>query len=234
MPFFALAIPVLHSSGAWIAYAGSSYLAGTLSSSWIAAFVLGNASWLSSVGLISAAGVAGATGVLSGLGASAAVGLGSTLSAIGLGGVASSMGIAPVATFLGLTPVGWALAGSAIAIGGVLTIFGHRAMRRINKERVKGGLPEIGVRHLIAQIKEHEMVSKIAIFRALAAERGEIDFSEDESILAIKGSRYSIERLRYVVNSDGSEQVVFLTKTGKRKILFTICGPKSAGDAQPI
>ena len=64
MPLFAVAIPVLHSSGAWIAYAGSGYLAGTLSASWTGAFILGNAAWLSSLGIVSAASIAAASGVL--------------------------------------------------------------------------------------------------------------------------------------------------------------------------
>ncbi len=94
MPLIALAVPVLHSSGAWIAYAGSGYLAGTLSSSWVGAFILGNAGLLSSLGLISAAGVAGASGLLTTIGTGAALTLGKGLTAVGLGGVASWLGIA--------------------------------------------------------------------------------------------------------------------------------------------
>ena len=44
-----LAVPVLHSSGAFIAYSGTGYLAGTLSSSWLGAFVLGNSGLLAGV-----------------------------------------------------------------------------------------------------------------------------------------------------------------------------------------
>jgi len=57
LPIIALAIPVLHSSGGWIAATGGSYLAGTLSSTWIGAFVLGNVGILTKLGLISAASV---------------------------------------------------------------------------------------------------------------------------------------------------------------------------------
>jgi hypothetical protein len=51
LPFLVIAIPVLHSSGAWIASTGAAgYIAGTLSSTWIGAFVLGNGTLLSSLG----------------------------------------------------------------------------------------------------------------------------------------------------------------------------------------
>lgn len=108
-----IAIPVLHSSGGWIAYAGTGYLAGTLSGSWIGAFVLGNSGLLASLGLVSSAGIFGAAGGFAALGSTAAVGLGTALGAVGLGGLASALGIVPVAAFLGLTPAGWAIVGAA-------------------------------------------------------------------------------------------------------------------------
>ena len=37
-----LAIPVIHSSGAWIAASGGSYIAGTLASTWVGSFVAAN------------------------------------------------------------------------------------------------------------------------------------------------------------------------------------------------
>ncbi len=90
-PLLAVAIPVLHSSGAWIAStAASGYIAGTLSSTWIGAFVLGNSGLLASLGLVSAAGVYGALGGLTALASSTALGIGSALTAIGLGGMATS------------------------------------------------------------------------------------------------------------------------------------------------
>lgn len=56
LPLFAVAIPILHSSGGWIAStAASGYIAGTLSGTWLGAFVLGNAGLLSSLGVVSAA-----------------------------------------------------------------------------------------------------------------------------------------------------------------------------------
>lgn len=100
-----LAVPVVHSAGGYIASAGGSYLAGTLSSSWFGAFLAGNASFLSGIGL---GGLAGAVGA-------AASGAGAAVSSAA-GSVAVALGLAP-ATFLGLTPVGWAIAGGVLATG---------------------------------------------------------------------------------------------------------------------
>jgi hypothetical protein len=121
LPLLAIAIPVVHSSGAWIAStAASGYLAGTLSGTWIGSFVLGNSSLLGSLGLVSAAGIFGATGGIAAMASGAALGVGSALTAVGLGSVASALGIALAVTFLGLTPVGWAIAGTGAAIAGVV------------------------------------------------------------------------------------------------------------------
>ena len=57
LPF--LAIPVLHSSGAFIAYSGTGYLAGTLSSTWLGAFVMGNAGLLAGSSALTAGAVGG-------------------------------------------------------------------------------------------------------------------------------------------------------------------------------
>jgi hypothetical protein len=152
LPFFAIAIPVLHSSGGWIAStAASSYIAGTLSSTWVGAFILGNSGLLSSLGLVSAAGLFGATGSLATLTSSAALSVGSALTAVGLGGVASALGIAPVATFLGLTPVGWAIVGTATTLVATLGYyFKRKTMCRVNEEREKGGLEPITLTGIVS------------------------------------------------------------------------------------
>ncbi len=98
-----LAIPVVHSAGGYIASAGGSYLAGTLSSSWLGAFVAGNSAFLGGLGL---GGVAGAVGAAA---SSAGAAVASAASS-----AAVAVGLVP-ATFLGLTPVGWAIAGGALA-----------------------------------------------------------------------------------------------------------------------
>ena len=180
MPLPLLAIPVLHSSGAWIAYAGSGYLAGTLSSSWVGALILGNSTLFTSVGLVSGAGIAAASGVLAGFGASAAAGLGTALTAVGLGGVASWMGIAPAATFLGVTAAGWAMMGVgaiALALGAVFT---RRIMKNINEERAKGGLEAITIRQLVAEVRDYEADAMREVLRALAAQNADIKFADGD------------------------------------------------------
>lgn len=92
LPIFALAIPVIHSSGGWIASSAGAYIAGTLSTSWIHAFVLGNLGFLSNIGLVSAGSIFGAA--VAGGGSA----LGAGLTSIGLGGLAQSLGLVP-ATF---------------------------------------------------------------------------------------------------------------------------------------
>ena len=171
LPLFAIAIPVLHSSGAWIAStAASSYIAGTLSSTWVGAFVLGNSGLLGSLGLVSAAGLFGATGSLATLTSSAALSVGSALTSVGLGGVASALGIAPVATFLGLTPVGWAIVGTSTTLVATLGYyFTRKTMRRVNEEREKGGLEPITLAEIVSEIRLLEAESLESILARLDA-----------------------------------------------------------------
>ena len=218
LPFLAIAIPVLHSSGAWIASTGAAgYIAGTLSSTWIGAFVLGNSTLLSSLGLVSAAGIFGATGGLAALSSSAALGVGSALTAVGLGGVASTLGIAPVATFLGLTPVGWAIAGTAATIA---VTFGYllkrETMRRLNEERKKGGLEPITLTQIIREVRLLEAQSLETILARLDIEMPNVSLSSDQKEVAVDGQVFSVQRLKYVVNKDGSEEIVFVTRAGRK------------------
>lgn len=227
LPLFAIAIPVLHSSGAWIAStAASGYIAGTLSSTWIGAFVLGNSSLLGSLGLVSAAGIFGAFGGVTALSSTTAVGIGSTLTAVGLGGVASSLGIAPVATFLGLTPVGWVIAGTATTVVATLGYFFTRSiMRRMNEEREKGGLDPITLRQLVKDVRQLEAQSLEAILERIARETESMSLSADKRDVTIDGQVYSVRRLRYVRNEDGSEELAFVTRVGKKKRVLLVKGP---------
>lgn len=224
LPFIAIAIPVLHSSGAWIASTGAAgYIAGSLSSTWIGAFVLGNGSLLSSLGLVSAAGIFGATGGLAALTSSAALTVGSALSAVGLGGLASALGIAPAATFLGLTPVGWAIGATAFAAASTLGVyFTRKVMRRINEERAKGGLEPTSITEIIKEVRLLEAQSLRAILKRLSDERGDLKLSDDGKKVSISGQLFSIHRLKYVVDEDGSEALVFVTRTGRKRRILTI------------
>jgi hypothetical protein len=127
LPIIAVAIPVLHSSGGWIAATGGSYIAGTLSTTWIGAFVLGNAGFLAKIGLISAASY----GALSaGIGTASAI-AGTALTKVGLGKLAISLGLAP-STFLGMTAPVWGGIGGIVVIPSLAIWFTRKQMRKIN------------------------------------------------------------------------------------------------------
>lgn len=222
IPF--IAVPLLHSSGAWIASTtAGGYLAGTLSSSWIGAFVLGNSSLLSSLGLVSAGGIfAAASSGIAGVGSTAAALSSSALSAIGLGGVASSLGIAPT-VFLGLTPVGWTIAsGTTLAVGGLAFHLKMNVLKRINEERVKGGLPEIGVLELINEIKKHEHDSKLEILIKLSKERLNFKVRPKEDKVIIDDKNFNISSIRYVVEESGREFLIHVNRFMPNKEIFEI------------
>ncbi|MCY4463462.1 MAG: HigA family addiction module antitoxin [Albidovulum sp.] len=225
LPFFAIAIPVLHSSGAWIAStAASGYIAGTLSSTWIGAFVLGNSSLLSALGLVSAAGIYGAASSgLAALGSGVALGMGAALTKVGLGGVASALGIAPVVTFLGLTPVGWAI---AVTAGTLITTLGYyfsrKTMQRMNEERQKGGLDPITLLKIVEEVKLLEEQSLQNILERLEKETDNVSLSSNREEVTIDGQVYSIARLKYAMNEDGSEEILFARRIGRNKRILLI------------
>ena len=157
--------------------------------------------------------------------------IGVGLSAVGLGGVASALGIAPapVATFLGLTPVGWGVAGIgalAAALGFLLT---RKTMRRMNEERAKGGLGPITIPQIIREVRQFEAQSMLDILRRLQREHEDVSVSVSGNgqEVTINGQVFSIGRLKYVINEDGSEEIVFATKAGrmKRVLLVKAAGP---------
>lgn len=219
-----IAIPVLHSSGAWIAStAAAGYLGGTLSTTWVGAFVLGNAGFLSSIGLISAGSIltAAGGGVAAVFGATGAL-AGSALTAVGLGSVAQSLGLIP-ATILGLTPVGWTIATATVAGAATLGYFANRhVMERINKERVAGGLPEITVSELIKQIKELERQSMLEILIKISKERLDFKVLRSDFKVIIGGNTYEIGNLKYEVTKDGEEFIGLKRPFRKLTNVFTV------------
>lgn len=224
IPFIALAYPVLHSSGAYIAYAGGGYLAGTLSSTWIGAFILGNAGVLSTAGLVSSAGIASALGLFSSIGSGTALLAGKALAMVGLGGVASSMGIAPAAaTFLGLTPIGWAVAGTATAIAATLGYYFSRTfMAKLNEERGKAGLSPITPAEIISEIKDHEKAAQDTLYSKLAEEFDHVSFDMEKRTLTVGSKTYPISRLRYVINPDGSEFLLYVPRFGRSLVMLVV------------
>jgi hypothetical protein len=219
-----IAVPLLHSSGVWIASTSAGgYVAGTLSGSWVGALVLGNAGLLSSLGLVSAGGIFGAAATgIAGVGSTAAALGGSALSAVGLGGIASSLGLAPT-IILGLTPVGWALTGiTSLSVGGLAIYLKSTIIVKINEERVKGGLPEIGVLELIAEIKKHEYDSKLEILQKLSKERLNFKVRPTDDQVIIDGAKFKISTIRYVVEDGGSEFLETVNKLRKNQTIFMI------------
>lgn len=225
-----IAIPILHSSGAWIAStAASGYIAGTLSGTWIGSFVLGNAGLLSSLGLVSAGGIitAAGGGVAAVFGTAGAL-TGSALTSIGLGSVASSMGLAP-ATFLGLTPVGWAVAGAAITGAAALSyVVAQSAMSKINEERVAGGLQEISIWELYEEITQFEKTAMMEILIKLSKERLNFKVRRSEGKVVIDGEEYDIDDLCYEIDQDGTEWIGLKRLMRSAKNIFTVVKPRPA------
>lgn len=215
-----IAVPVIHSSGAWLAStAAGGYVASTLSSTWIGAFIAGNAGILSGLGITSAAGVLAAMGGgLSSVGAA----LGSGLTAIGLGGVAQSLGLAP-ATFLGLTVVGWAIAGASVAAAGVGYFFTRGKLADINDERAKGGIAAVTWSQIIAEAREFEKQAMIGILEELQAEtEGDIVVHRSIEEAVINGNSYKISDLKYVIEKNGREYVALRSKIPFRPIILFV------------
>jgi len=218
-----IAVPLLNSSGAWIAStAASGYVAGTLSGSWVGAFILGNAGLLSSLGIVSAGEIFTATASgIAGVSSSAAALGSSALTALGLGGLASSLGIAPT-VFLGLTPVGWAIAGgTTVAAGGLAVYLKTNVMSQI-EERVKGGLPEIGVLELIAEIRQHEHQSKLDILIKLSKERLNFKVRSNDDEVIINDEKFTISSIRHVIEESGREFLEQVNTVFSNKMIFEI------------
>lgn len=220
-----IAVPLLHSSGAWIAStAAGGYVAGTLSSTWIGAFIAGNAGILSGLGITSAAGVLAAMGGgLSSVGAA----LGSGLSAIGLAGIAQSLGLAP-ATFLGLTVASWALVATGVTAVGIGYLFASKKLAKINQERAKGGLVAVTWAEIIAEARDYEKQALIRILESLEAEfQGEIILDRSSETAVIKSKNYKISDLKYVIEKSGREYIALRSNIPFREILLFVVKKRS-------
>jgi len=218
-----IAVPLLHSSGAWIAStAAGGYVAGTLSSTWIGAFIAGNAGILSGLGITSAAGVLAALG---GGVSSAGAALGSGLSAIGLAGVAQSLGLAP-ATFLGLTVAGWAMVATSIAsvaAVGIGYFFMRKKLAEINQERAKGGLVAVTWKEIIAETRDYEKQAMMNVLEELEAEtQGDILLDRPSEKVVIMGKTYKVTDLKYVIEKSGREYIALRSKIPFRKIILFV------------
>lgn len=220
-----IAIPLLHSSGAWIASTtAGGYVAGTLSSTWIGAFIAGNAGILSGLGITSAAGVLAAMGGgLSSVGAA----LGTGLSAIGLTGVAQSLGVAP-ATFLGLTVASWALVATSVVAVGIGCFFARKKLKEINQERAKGELVAVTWSEIIAEARDYEKQALMNILEELQAEsQGDIILNRLSETAVIMNTTYKIGDLKYVIDKNGREYVSLRSNIPFRKIILFVVKEQS-------
>lgn len=215
-----IAVPLLHSSGAWIAStAAGGYVAGTLSSTWIGAFIAGNAGILSGLGITSAAGVlASMGGGLSSVGAA----LGTGLSAIGLTGVAQSLGLAP-ATFLGLTVASWVVVATGVVGAVVGYFFASKKLDEINSERAKGGLAALTWSQIIAEARDYEKKALMEILESLAGEfKGKIVLDRSSETVLILNKTYEIGGLKYVIQKDGREFIAQRSKIPFKEIVVFV------------
>lgn len=146
--------------------------------------------------------------------------------------MANFLGIAPAATFLGLTPVGWAIAGTFAALASSLGYyFTKKTMRQINEERAKGGLELTSVKQIIREVRLLEKQSLEAIMNRLSREMGGIHLSDDQEDVTINGQPFSMKRLKYIVNADGSEEIVFVTRTGRKKRVLLVKAATALNDS---
>ena len=220
-----VAVPIIHSSGAWIAStAAGGYVASTLSSTWIGAFIAGNAGLLSGLGITSAAGVLAAMGGgLSSVGAA----LGSGLTAVGLGGVAQSLGLAP-ATFLGLTVVGWSMAAASVVTVGAGYFFTRKKLTEINEERAKGELAAVTWSEIIAEARDYEKQAMMGILEELQAEtEGKVTLYRSADEAVIMGKSYRIIDLKYVIEKNGREYIALRSKIPFRNIVLFLVKEES-------
>jgi hypothetical protein len=215
-----IAVPLLHSSGAWIAStAAGGYVAGTLSSTWIGAFIAGNAGVLSALGITSAAGVLAAVGGgLSSVGAASGAGL----SAIGLTGVAQSLGLAP-ATFLGLTVASWAVVASSVAALTVGYFMASRKLDEINEERVKGALAAVTWSKIVAEARDYDKQALMNILGRLEKEyQGEIVLDRSSETVLIKSKTYKVSDLKYVIKKNGREYIALRSRIPFRVVIIFV------------
>ena len=82
-------------------------------------------------------------------------------------------------------------------------------MRRINEEREKGGLEPITLAQIIKEVWHLETRSLETILTRLDSEFNNVSLSGDRRDVCINGQRYSLHRLKYVVNKDGSKKNLF-------------------------
>jgi hypothetical protein len=95
-------------------------------------------------------------------------------------------------------------------------------MKQINEERLKGGLPEIGVFELIAEIRQHEHQSKLDILTKLSKERLNFKVRPNDDELIINDEKFTISSVRYVIEESGREFLEQVNTLFPNKMIFEI------------
>lgn len=70
-----------------------------------------------------------------------------------------------------------------------------------------------------------------AILAQLAKEVEGVTLSSDNRYFTVDGQVFSVNRLKYVVNNDGSEEVVFVTRMGRKRRVILV-KPAAGPDGQ--
>ncbi len=72
------------------------------------------------------------------------------------------------------------------------------------------------------EVRLLEAQSLEAILMRLSFEMDTVQLFEDQKSVSVDGQVFSIQRLKYVVNADGSEELVFVTRAGRKKRILLV------------
>lgn len=67
-----------------------------------------------------------------------------------------------------------------------------------------------------------EAQSLETILARLDTELRNVSLSSDHKEVSVDGQVFTVHRLKYVVNKDGSEEIVFVTRTGRKKRILLV------------
>ena len=92
----------------------------------------------------------------------------------------------------------------------------------MNEERQKGGLDPITLLKIVEEVKLLEEQSLQNILERLEKETDNVSLSSNREEVTIDGQVYSIARLKYAMNKDGSEEILFARRIGRNKRILLI------------
>lgn len=95
-------------------------------------------------------------------------------------------------------------------------------MQCINEERKKGDLDPTTLNEILKELQVFEARSLEAILTQLAKEMEGVALSSDHRCFMVNGQIFPVNRLKYVVNKDGSEEVVFVTRIGRKRRVILV------------